>query len=210
MTDAIKNRRSIRKYLQRPVPQEVLWEILEAAASAPSAHNAQPWRFIILNDKAAKRGLAEAMATAWQQDLKKDGTPKETRIASAQASIEQFTNAPVLVVGCLTLKDMTQYPDAERQRYEHDLAVQSLSAAIQNILLTAHAEQLGACWYCAPLFCQKTVTQTLKLPEDVEPQALITFGYPAENPTAPHRKPLQNTVYLNEWGKKFNLSTTRE
>jgi coenzyme F420-0:L-glutamate ligase/coenzyme F420-1:gamma-L-glutamate ligase len=90
----------------------------------------------------------------------------------------------------------------ERQRYEHDLAVQSLSAAIQNILLTAHAEQLGACWYCAPLFCQKTVQQTLKLPDDVEPQALITLGYPAENPTSPRRKPLQNTVYLNEWGKK--------
>ena len=203
MTDAIKNRRSIRKYLQRPVPQEVLWEILEAATSAPSAHNAQPWRFIVLIDKPAKRNLAEAMATAWQQDLKKDGTPKPTCTASAQASIEQFTSAPVLVVACLTLKDMTPYPDVERQQCEHDLAVQSLSAAIQNILLTAYAKQLGACWYCAPIFCQKTVRQTLKLPEDVEPQALITLGYPAEKPLAPLRKPLQNIVYLNEWGKKL-------
>ena len=203
MTDAIKNRRSIRKYLQRPVPQEVLWEILEAATSAPSAHNAQPWRFIILTDKPAKRTLAEAMATAWQQDLKKDGTPKETRTASAQASIEQFANAPVLVVACLTLKDMTQYPDAKRQRIEHDLAVQSLSAAIQNILLTAHAKQLGACWYCAPIFCKDVVRKALQIPEYVEPQAIITVGYPAETPNAPPRRTIQSIAYLNKWGKKL-------
>jgi coenzyme F420-0:L-glutamate ligase/coenzyme F420-1:gamma-L-glutamate ligase len=202
VTDAIKNRRSIRKYLQRPVPQEVLWEILEAATSAPSAHNAQPWRFIVLTEMLAKRDLAEAMATAWQQDLKKDGTPKETRAASVQASIEQFTNAPVLVLACLTLKDMTPYPDAERQRIEHDLAMQSLSAAIQNMLLAAYEKQLGTCWYCAPIFCKDTVRQALKIPDDVEPQALITLGYPDEKPSAPPKRLLQSIAYLNRWGKK--------
>ena len=201
ITDAIKERRSIRKYIQRPVPEEVLREILEAAKYAPSAHNAQPWRFIVLTAEFAKRGLAEAMAEAWLQVLKRDGESQQNRTALTTASIERFTNAPVLVVACLTMKDMTQYPDEERQLREHDLAVQSLSAAIQNMLLTAHAKQLGACWYCAPIFCQTAVRQALKIPDEVEPQALITIGYPAEKPSSPLRKPLQSIAYLDDWGK---------
>lgn len=203
VTDAIRIRRSIRKYLQQPVPHEVLREVLEAARWAPSAHNAQPSRFIVLTDSSAKRSLALAMAQAWLQDLKKDGEQQTTRTASADASVERFANAPVLVVACLTMKDMIQFPDEERQRCEHDLTVQSLSAAIQNMLLIAQARQLGSCWYCAPIFCKPTIRQVLKLPEDVEPQALITLGYPAEKPAAPNRRPLPDIVFLDEWGKTF-------
>ena len=60
--DAIKGRRSVRKYLAQPVPQKVIEEVLVAAGWAPSAHNAQPWRFTVLADPSVKRQLAEAMA----------------------------------------------------------------------------------------------------------------------------------------------------
>ncbi len=201
LSDAIRERRSTRKYLQQPVPHKVLREILEAARWAPSAHNAQPSRFIVLADPLAKRSLAVAMAQAWLADLKKDGDSPASRRASADASVERFANAPVLVVACLTMNGVKQFPNEERQRCEHDLAVQSLSAAIQNLLLTVHAKQLGSCWYCAPIFCKSAVRKALKIPDDVEPQAIITIGYPAEKPNPPPRRPLKETVFLNEWGK---------
>jgi F420 biosynthesis protein FbiB-like protein len=203
VTDAIKTRRSIRKYSSRRVSAEVISEILEAARWAPSAHNAQPWRFIVLIDEALKQNLAEAMADAWMADMIKDGAPAEIRENMTKASVERFTHAPVLVVACLTMNDMIQYADEPRQKCERDLAVQSLGAAIQNMLLVAHAKNLGACWFCAPLFCKETVRKVLKIPEDVEPQALIALGYAAEKPSAPSRKPLQNYSYLDGWGKKL-------
>jgi len=199
---AIKERRSVRKYSQRPIPHEVLRKILEAAAWAPSAHNAQPWRFIIITSAEKKRGLAGAMAKLWLQDLKRDGEPLETRTAIAEDSIERFANAPALVLACLTMEDMLKYPDEKRQKSERDLAVQSLGAAIQNLLLAAHAMQLGACWYCAPAFCKEAVKQELKIPREVEPQALITIGYPAEKPEPPRRKPLAAFVFSECWGRK--------
>jgi coenzyme F420-0:L-glutamate ligase/coenzyme F420-1:gamma-L-glutamate ligase len=203
VTDAIKQRRSIRKYSPRPISPEILREILEAAGWAPSAHNAQPWRFIVLTEESAKQALAEAMADAWTADMAKDGVAVEAQ--KRKESIERFTHAPVLVLACLTMEDMKVYPDEKRQRSERDLAMQSLGAAIQNMLLTAHTEGLGACWFSAPSFCKETVRKALKIPEMVEPQALIALGYAAEKPQAPQRKPLENYAYRDSWGKTLQL-----
>lgn len=203
VTDAIKQRRSIRKYSTRPISPEILKEILEAAGWAPSAHNAQPWRFIVLTEESAKQALAEAMADAWTADMAKDGVTVEAQ--KRKASIERFTHAPALIVACLTMEDMKVYPDERRQRSERDLAMQSLGAAIQNILLTAHTAGLGASWFSAPSFCKETVRKILKIPEMVEPQALIALGYAAEKPQAPQRKPLENYAYRGSWGKTLQL-----
>jgi len=201
--DSIKKRRSIRSYSSRKVPISVLRQVLEAAGWAPSAHNAQPWRFIALIDRSLKRELAEAMANAWEADMIKDGAPSEVIENQRKASVERFIRAPVLIVSCLTMRDMISYADESRQKSEHDLAVQSLGAAIQNMLLVAHSKNLGACWFCAPIFCKETVRQVLKIPEDAEPQALIALGYPAEKPLVPNRKPLQDYAYLDCWGKRL-------
>ena len=201
--NSIKERRSIRKYSSRKVSTDILRQVLEAAEWAPSAHNAQPWRFIVLVDMSSKRELAEAMADVWVVDMIKDGVASEVREKQRKASVERFTHAPVLIVACLTMKDMLRYADESRQKSERDLAVQSLGAAVQNMLLAAHANGLGACWFCAPIFCKETIRKILKVPDDVEPQALITLGYPAEKPHAPSRKPLEAYAYLDYWGKKL-------
>lgn len=200
--DAIKTRRSIRKYFPRKVSTELIKVVLEAARWAPSAHNAQPWRFIILVDKVLQTDLAEAMVNAWMADMTNDGISAEVSEPKAKASLERFTQAPALIVACLTMKDMVQYADESRQKCERDLAVQSLGAAIQNMLLTAHAEGLGACWFCAPIFCKDAVRRVLQIPKDVEPQALIALGYAAEKPRAPFRKHLRSYSFLSGWGKK--------
>lgn len=201
LLDIIRRRRSIREYLSKEVSRDVLFRILEAARWAPSAHNSQPWRFIIIMERRLKREFAEAMADKWLSDMSKDDVPQETRESLVKASIEEFTHAPILIVACLTMRDMDKYQDERRQEYEHIMAVQSLAVAIQNILLAAYSEGLGACWFCAPLFCQSVVREVLKLPNDVEPQALLTLGHPSETPSPPPRMSIEEIAYGNHWGE---------
>lgn len=201
--DSVKKRRSIRKYSSRKVSTDIIRQVLEAAGWAPSAHNAQPWRFIVLTDASQKFKLSEAMADLWVADMTKDGTPLEARENQRKASIERFTQAPVLIIACLTMKNMHRYVDEFRKESERDLAMQSLGAAVQNLLLAAHVKGLGACWFSAPVFCKEIVRSLLKIPNNVEPQALITLGYPAEKPSVPSRKWLETYSYLDYWGEKL-------
>jgi F420 biosynthesis protein FbiB-like protein len=197
----IRDRRSIRKYQNKPVPQVLIEDVLVAAGWAPSAHNAQPWRFIILTKDAAKKELAEAMAEFWAADMAKDGVEIEEEVRKVR--VERFATAPVVVLACSTMEGMNKQPDVERQKVEQDLAMQSLGAAIQNLLLMAHAKGLGACWFCAPGFCKSTVRAVLNIPENVEPQALIAMGYPDEKPAVPSRKAAGDYCFRDRWGTKF-------
>jgi F420 biosynthesis protein FbiB-like protein len=199
--DAIRQRRSVRKYLARPVPQEAIEEVLAAAGWAPSAHNVQPWRFIVLADTSVKRRLAEAMAESWAVDMAKDGLIIEAE--KFKFRVERFATAPVLILACLTMDGMDNFSDEKRQKCEWDLAMQSLAAALQNMLLAAHAKGLGACWFCAPGFCKETVRKALEIPDEVEPEALIAMGYPAEQPPVPSKKPLGDYCFKDKWGEKL-------
>ncbi len=201
LQEAIRQRRSIRKFQPKHVPTELVVEVLGAAGWAPSAHNSQPWRFIILQDANVKRELAEKMATAWTADMLKDGSTVDE--ANRAERRERFATAPVLILACLTMDGLMKFPDVQRQQTERDLAVESLGAGIQNLLLTAHNLGLGACWYCAPAFCKETVREELKIPTEIEPSALIVLGYPAESPPVPPKKAVKDYCYLNVWGKGF-------
>jgi F420 biosynthesis protein FbiB-like protein len=200
--DAIRQRRSIRKYLPKKVPDALVLEILEATGCAPSAHNAQPWRFIVVSDSAVKKRLAEAMAACWAEDLNKDG--KTIQASERELKTRRFNEAPVLIVACLTLESMRKFPDEKRQGCERDLAIQSFGAALQNLLLAAYADGLGACWFSAPGFCKATVRKVLKIPETVEPQAIITMGYPDEKLPVPSRKKLAEYCFLDGWENSFS------
>ena len=201
LLDELRERRSVRKYQARPVPEELIREVLEAAGWAPSAHNAQPWRFIVLADPQVKRRLAEAMAKAWAADMAKDGVSVEPE--TVKLRVERFADAPALVLACFCMEGMARLPDAERQGLERDLALQSLAAAMQNMLLAADSLGLGACWFCAPSFCKQTVRETLEIPSEVEPEALIALGYPAEEPPAPERKRVGDYCFKDRWGRSF-------
>ncbi len=197
--EAIQKRRSVRKYLPHPVPHELVLEVLAAAGWAPSAHNSQPWRFIVIDDPKIKRSLAEAMGQAWAADLVKDGlTINED---NRKERLERFANAPVLILGCLTMEGLRKFPDAERQGFERDLAVQSFGAAIQNLLLASYAQKLVSCWFCAPGFCKQTVRAILNVPSDIEPQSFVILGYTGECPQTPPKKKLTEYCYLDLWGK---------
>lgn len=191
--ETIQQRRSLRRYEQKPIPTDVLEQLLSAAIWAPSAHNRQPWRFAVLQSDEAKVQLARNMGERLRQDLSRDHAPQTVIEQDVARSYERLTLAPVLIVLALSMADMDTYPDARRQQFEHTMAVQSTAMAGQNLLLAAHSLGLGACWMCAPLFCQDVVQQTLALPADWQAQAIITLGYPSQTRERT-RHPLEKSV----------------
>lgn len=191
----IKARRSIRNYQDRALPKHLIERLLQAAIWAPSAHNRQPWRFAVATKRKTKILLAEAMGQRLRMDLTADGLSPDIIEADIQRSFQRISNSPALILVSLSMLDMDTYPDDRRQENERLMAVQSTAMAGQNILLAAHTLGLGACWMCAPLFCPEVVRLALDLPNDWQPQGLITLGFPAES-RSKIRRPIIEVVHF--------------
>jgi coenzyme F420-0:L-glutamate ligase / coenzyme F420-1:gamma-L-glutamate ligase len=190
----MRNRRSIRRYRPDAVGRDVLDRLLMSAATAPSAHNRQPWRYLVIEDAAAKAALARAMGERLAADRARDGDPPDAIARDVARSHARITGAPILILVCLTLEEADVYPDEARSRAEFLMAVQSTAMATQNLLLVAHAEGLAACWMCAPLFCPEVVRASLDVPAAWQPQGLVTLGFPADAGRDRPRKPLAEFV----------------
>jgi F420 biosynthesis protein FbiB-like protein len=192
--DALYTRRSIRRYTDQPIDRALIDATLKGAAHAPSAHHRQPWRFAAVTSANAKHKLALAMGARLRADRLADGDSPDVIEADVARSRARITSAPAVILACLTMSDMDTYPDARRSQAEHVMAIQSVAAAIQNLLLAAHTLGLGACWMCAPLFAPEAAREALGLPADWEPQALVTLGYPAQEAKPKTVQPLESRV----------------
>ena len=193
LIEVIRERRSVRRYQDRPVPEALLWAVLDAARWAPSAHNRQPWRFAVLVDPVRREHLSRAMGERFRADLARDGLAEDQVERQVSRSYQRISGAPAAIIVCMSMSDMDVYPDERRAGAERIMATQSVALAVQNLLLSAYEAGLGACWICAPLFCSDVVRDVLDLPADWEAQALITLGYPAQEKTS-ERAPLEAKV----------------
>jgi len=190
----LRTRRSIRRFKTDPVPDSVLRDILHTATYAPSAHNRQPWRFIVLTDSSAKKHLSDAMAEEFQRDLEKDNLPAEEIAKKVAKSKERITGAPVVIILCVDMSEMDNYPDERRRKAEYIIGIQSAANAGMQLLLAAHAEGLGGVWVCSPMFAQETVQDALNISKMWEPQAMFLIGYPLEIPAFRGRKAIEEVV----------------
>jgi len=170
--EAIKGRRSVRAFTDKPVPDEDIMTILDAARQAPSAGNLQPWEFIVVKDAEIKKGLAQA--------------------ALDQASIEEVS---VVIVVCA---DKSRSSSRYGSRGSTLYCIQDTAAAIQNLHLAAHALGLGTCWVGA--FNETEARKLLNAPLNVRPVAIIPVGYPAEKPKPRPRRPLTEIVHRERFG----------
>jgi len=184
----MRTRRSVRRFKSDPVPDSVIETILTTATFAPSAHNRQPWRFVVVTNSFVRNKLADAMAVDFQRDLESDGIPPEKIQAQVKRSKDRITSAPVAILLCLDMSEMDSYPDKKRIKAEFRMTVQSVAAAGMQLLLAAHAEGLGAVWACWVLFAVETIQEVLELPTTWEPQALYFLGYPEVIPEVRERK----------------------
>lgn len=184
----------MRSFQSKPVERQVLERILLSAIRAPSAHNRQPWRFVVLDRPQARQTLVEAMEPAFQRDLERDGLPPNEIARQLERSRQRISGSPAPILLCMDVTVMDRYPDENRQRVERQMAVQSVALAGGTLLLAAHAEGLGGVWMCAPAFVPEIVQQALFLPESWEPQALLLLGYPDAPPKERSRRPLEEVV----------------
>lgn len=193
---AITGRRSVRALLPDPVPRAVLERAVSAAGWAPSPHGRQPWRFAVVESERRKLALADAMSASWQEQLVLDGQDAAVVALRLGKSRQRLLSAPALIIPCLYLDDLDDYPDADRRDAERTMAIQSLGAAIQNALLSIYASGYDAGWMCAPLFCPEIVRDALGLGKGLIPHAMIPIGRAAKDPVRRPRLPLDRLIEM--------------
>ncbi len=172
----IEARRSIRAFLPEPVPRSELDRLVEAACLAPAPHHSRPWRWVVLDTPDRKAALARGMGDRWRTDLESDGVPRARVDELIDASRRKLVGAPALLLGCLTWEGLDRYPDEQRRRAEWGMALLSLGAAVENLMLAATAADLASCWVAAPIFCPAEARDALSLPRVWLPHALVLVG----------------------------------
>jgi F420 biosynthesis protein FbiB-like protein len=192
--EIVNTRRSIREFEDRPIPREVIDKLLQTAVMAPSAHNAQHWRFVVIIESADKLKFAEGMGIDYRATLLGQGMSPEDVEIRAESRKQRFIGASVIILLCLDTEDVKNYNDPNRNNGDYIMGVQSVALAGGHLLLAAHAEGLGAVWICAPLFAPERVREALDLPPNWIPQGMISLGYPAEEPKAKDMKPLEEVI----------------
>jgi coenzyme F420-0:L-glutamate ligase/coenzyme F420-1:gamma-L-glutamate ligase len=184
----VEARRSIRAFTDEPVDQIVLDRLVEAACLAPAPHHSRPWRFVTVVSADAKKALALGMGERWRHDLLADDV-EPTRVEElVTASHDKLFAAPAMVVCCLTWDGLDRYPDDTRQRAEWGMALLSLGAGVENLMLAAADVGLASCWVAAPIFCPEAARDALDLPPDWLPHALVLIGR-ADPTYAPRDRP---------------------
>ena len=181
--ELVKNRRSVRSYLDTPVEDSVLREILEAAAYAPSAVNLQPWYFVVIRSEEQRARLASVMekvATDVEPNLRERFANHPHVAEESVRFIRSLGGAPVCI---LVFQYKPEYPKTQ------STIIQSVAAAVENLLLAAADKSLGGCWMTAPIETGAGYElQALFAPGKGPLVTAITLGYPKHTPAPPARK----------------------
>jgi len=166
--DAIKERRSVRKFKQEPINEATLGRIIESALWAPSAGNIQPWHFYVVHN----------------QELKE-------KLKAASMNQVPVASAPVTVVVCA---DLVLVSSKYGERGANLYCLQDTACAVQNMMLSATAFGLSTLWVGA--FDEEKVADVLQLPENYRPVALVPIGYGEVQPQPPAKRPVDEVVHV--------------
>lgn len=167
----IRDRRSIRRYLDLPVEDEKITQILDAARLAPSWKNMQCWRFLVVRDPAGRKDLLDAFP---------DDNPGKKAIAAA----------PVVILVCA---------DPAESDVENGIAyyIADTAIAFEHLCLAAHAVGLGTCWM--GWYDEKMIKQKFNVPEHIRIVGITPLGYPAQEPKPRPRKDLAEIAFFDVW-----------
>ena len=177
LMDAIRGRRSIRKYKPDPVSEETLQKIMEAVRWSPSWANTQCWEVIIVKDPNIKSALANTLT-------------------KTNPSLSSMTEAPIVLVLC-GRKGVSGFKKGEATTVKGDWLMFDTGIAMQNLCLTAHALGLGT--VVVGNFDHKKVEEILGVPQNAEVVAMTPLGYPAAEGSAPKRKEPSEFVFYEKY-----------
>ncbi|NVM45497.1 MAG: coenzyme F420-0:L-glutamate ligase [Candidatus Lokiarchaeota archaeon] len=194
--ETLKSRRSYKfEFSNRIVNEALIKKCVDLARWAPSAHNGQFWRYIIMEQGNLRENLIENMNKRLKDDLIRDGKTEDFIQRKSEKTKSSFLSAPYLILLCLDTKELEKYSESERERNEYIMGVQSVSASATYLLLAFEIKGLAACWYCAPLFTKDIIKDTLNLPISFIPMAFFTVGYPIKESPKPNRKDLKDIIF---------------
>lgn len=212
--EAISQRRSIRRYLPDPVPDDDLRILLDAARLAPSGCNTQPWRFIVVRDVQLRERLAEeAMDLKQNQEICRQAPVLIACLAIVDAhcdipertielsTVDPTAAAPTIAkrTGRLLKSRFDAMPEPERAAY---MALNT-TIALTHLILQATELGYGTCWLKA--FDEPAARLVLGVPEGARIVAFTSLGRPAEAPVPRPRLPLAEIVYSEHWGEPTHL-----
>lgn len=155
---AVKERRSIRDFQKKDIPEEIVDKLIDALIWAPSAGNLQARKFYFIKDARIKR-----------------------EIASAALNQNFISEAPLVIVGCTDSSISNRYGERGLTLY----SIQDVAASIMGMMLVAYENGLGTVWVGA--FREGEVSKALDLPRNLKPVAIVPVGYPSRIPSPPHR-----------------------
>jgi nitroreductase len=206
--------RAMRRLKPDPVPDDLIWRVLEAATQAPSGGNSQPWAFVVVRDPARKAFIQERYKRAWDIYLHAnleaaakapplapaDAEKRLRMVQSATNLAEHLHEAPVLLLICMLPRDLVLLKDAEGRPRSPAALYASIFPAAQNVLLACRALGLGATLTTLHLMHEAEIKQELGIPPEVEAVALIPIGYPVGRFGPVTRAPVQQVTYWDSWG----------
>ena len=192
----LRARRSYKLQFSSKVPErKIIRDCIALAQWAPSAHNAQHWRYVILDKSPIRERLILKMNAKLREDLSRDGRSDEFIAQKIKKTKRNFLEAPYLIILCLDEKELETYSDKKRSKNEYILGIQSIGALASYFLLALEVNSLAACWYSAPLFTREIVMKNLNLPNSFNPMAFFTVGYALEKVKPPIRKSIEDVIY---------------
>lgn len=206
--ELIKTRRSIRKFQDKPVAEDLLVKAIELAAWAPNGGNFQPWKFLIVTNKNLIQKMGDAvkakthlMASWPEAAICGDALERWKRTS------DFFREAPACIAVLMgryssiadqVLRARGEIDPAAREirsfRQMGNSSLQSVAAAITYLLLVLHYLGLGATWMAGPQQAKREIEQLLSVTGDWDFVDLIPVGYPAESPKTPGRKPVGEII----------------
>jgi nitroreductase len=209
--------RAMRRLRRDPLPEDLVWRVLEAGTKAPSGGNSQPWRFLVVQDPALKAFIQERYARAWEVYLQANVAAasrrarppaaaeleRQARTARAAAHLAAHLHeAPVLLVVCMVPRDLPLLTDEQGRGRNPAALYASVFPAVQNVLLACRALGLGATLTTLHLMHEGEIKERLGIPSEVATVALVPIGYPVGRfgPTA--RVPAEEVTYWDGWGQQ--------
>lgn len=212
--EAIRRRRSVRRYTDRPVSDEDLDRLMRLALLAPTGHNAQAWSFIVVREPERRAALAELVLRGAAEYFRinrppGDRTPEEQAewaAGYAETALGSYRDVPVWIAGLVVPR--FHFPDEPiKQRIETFSEDSSVSFALENLFVAARALGLGTTPTIFHWFVEDEYRALLGIPDELRVHYLSPLGYPTEFPVglrpeaAAARRPWRTLVHDEVWGR---------